>query len=116
VNITQLLIVATIVGLIAYDVIAGANGQPTESAVLRDWSVRWTLLPFVAGFLSSHWFAPRAHADVSGWMWALPAMVILLGIDLVWNLKGLPRVWWRYPYLYFILGVPVGYFFWPQPL
>jgi len=113
-NITELVILFTIVGLIAYDVIAGANGQPTESAVLRDYSVRWTILPFVAGFLLTHWFAPREHHDVSGWMWALPPMGILLTIDIIWNVKGLPRVWWRWPFFYAILGMPVGYFFWPQ--
>lgn len=113
--ITKLIIAAIIVGLIVWDVFAGQLGQPTESSVLRDWARDWTLLPFMAGFLLTHWFAPRVNANVSGWMFAIPFMVGLTALDLYWNIKGLAPVWWRYSMLYAFLGMPVGFFLWPQP-
>lgn len=113
--ITKLLLVAVIVGLIVYDAFAGSLGQPTESSVLRDWARDWTILPFIAGFLLTHWFAPRPHADVSGWMWALPIMVVLLGIDVYWNIWGTGIPAWRYSLWYALLGMPVAILLWPQP-
>lgn len=121
-NLTQILLVLVILGLIAYDVIAGKLGQPTESAVLRDWARDWTILPFTAGFLLGHWFGPHVHADVSGWMWALPIMGVLLGIDVYWNVIRpqkirlvAPPPWWRYSLWYALAGIPVGMLLWPQP-
>lgn len=118
--ITKLIVIGVIVGLIVYDVFAQGLGQPTESMVLRNWARDWSLLPFCAGFLSAHWFAPRQHIDISGWMWNLPMMALLLGIDIGWNIWGdklltdLTYPGWRFPLWYFILGLPFGYFLWDQ--
>lgn len=121
--ITQLILVGVIVALIVYDVYAGSLGQPTESAVLRDWARDWTLLAFVAGFLLGHWFGPRVHADVSGWMWALPIFFVLFVLDLGWvtwakarwAAQGLKDPWWRWSLWYALLGIPAGIWLWPQP-
>lgn len=129
-NLTQGIIIGVIVALIVYDVFAGRLGQPTESQVLRDWSRNWTIMPFMAGLLMTHWFAPRAHPDISGWGWCLPMMALLIGVDIGWNVWGgtkefivngvkLASVtqttpWWRYPYVYAVLGMPFGFFLWPQ--
>lgn len=113
--ITKLILVFVIVGLIVYDVFAGALGQPTESAVLRDWARDWTLLPFTAGFLLGHWFAPMRTVSQSGWMLCIPIMAVLFGVDLFMNLKY-PGVTpgWRYSLWYAAAGIPVGMLLWGQ--
>lgn len=125
-NLTQGAVIGVIVALIVYDVFAGKIGQPTESQVLRDWAKNWTIMPFMAGLLLTHWFAPRAHPDISGWGWCLPMMALLIGVDIGWNYWGRALLndrtynpawvlpWWRYPYAYAVLGMPFGYFLWPQ--
>lgn len=112
--ITKIVVWAVTAVLLGYDVLAGKLGQPTESMVLRDWTRDWTVLPFIAGFLAGHWFGPRQSVDVSGWMWSLPALAILLASDLVWNLKFAQSTppWWRYSLLYVLAGIPVGMYVW----
>lgn len=115
-NLSQFAIVLTFLSLIAYDVLAGPNGQPTISMALRDWAWHWTYLPFTFGFLITHWFFPRRNADVSGWMWALPFFIGLIAFDLLWHQYGVvERPWFRYPGFYVLIGGPVGFFLWPQP-
>lgn len=120
VEITKIVVVSVIVGLIGYDVICPSIGQPTESMVLRNWARDWSLLPFCAGILTAHWFAPQRQIDISGWMWNLPIMGILIGTDIGWNLWGnsihtdLTYPWWRFPFWYFLMGLPCGYFLWDQ--
>ena len=113
-NLTEYIVIATIVILLTYDVIAVKIGEPTESMVLRDWAMDFTALPFTAGFLVGHWFFPRQTFFVSGWMYALPILISLLIFDIVWKAKKLPRHWSRYPGWYFILGVPAGMYLWGQ--
>lgn len=114
-NITELVIIATFVLLIAYDVIAGKINQPTESMVLREWGWRWNTVPFLAGFLIGHWFFPRREVDVSGWMWVLPILGGLIVFDILWGRFGRnSRPWFRFPGWYVLLGIPVGMFLWGQ--
>lgn len=113
--ITKLVVALTTVLLLAYDVIAGKIGQPTESMVLRDWGRDWTILPFIAGFLLGHWFGPRQNVSFSAWGFALPILAVLLVTDIVWNLKGLPPTAWRYSLWYALAGIPAGMYLWGQP-
>ena len=113
--ITKLIVALTIVGLIVYDAFAGSLGQPTESQVLRDWARDWTLLPFIAGFLVGHWFAPRQVVSYSAWGFCLPIFGILLAIDIYFNVKQLAPPAWRYSLFYALAGIPVGMYLWGQP-
>lgn len=114
-NITEAVVIAVIVILLAYDVVALKIGQPTESMVLRDWGWEFSALPFTAGFLTGHWFFPRQTFFVSGWMYALPILVALIIFDLVWKYKAQSRKsWFRYPGMYFLLGIPAGMYLWGQ--
>lgn len=115
--VTEIVVAATTVGLLAYDVIALKVGQPTESMVLRDWARSWTLLPFVAGFLLGHWFGPRQDPSFSAWAYALPIMALLLVGDVVWNVwfSSGEVPWWRYSLWYALAGIPAGMYLWGQP-
>lgn len=117
---TKIILIAVIVGLIVYDIFARDLSGVTESMVLRDWARDWTLLPFCAGFLLGHWFAPQAKVNWSAWMYALPIFAGLLIVDIVFNLKGynpetttLPM--WRYSLWYALAGIPLGAVLWAQP-
>jgi hypothetical protein len=113
---TKLIVSLTIVGLIVYDVFAGSLGQPTESSVLRDWARDWSILPFIAGFLVGHWFAPRQIVDVSVWTFMLPVFAILIIIDLIMYFKYSGYYpGWRYSLWYVLLGIPFGMYIWGQP-
>lgn len=114
-NLTQILLITVIVGLIVYDVFAGKLGQPTESSALRDWGRHFTTLPFTAGFLLSHWFVNTTHLWASGWMLALPILFILSLWDLFWNVEKKDlSPWYRYPGLWAGVGAVCGYLMWAQ--
>ena len=112
--ITKLVIALTIICWIIYDVIAGPSGQPTESQQIREWGWQWTVFSFTIGFIVGHWLFPRREVDVSGWMWIIPIWVCLLTFDIVWLKLGLPRIWFRYPGLYVLAGIPAGMYIWGQ--
>lgn len=114
--ITKLVVALTAVLLIAYDVVCGPwFNNPTESMVLRDWSKDWTILPFIAGFLLSHWFLPLKSINSSAWGFALPIFAVLFIIDLIIHFGYPGQVfWWRYPFIYCILGIVAGGLLWPQ--
>jgi len=114
VNLTQIFIIIIIVIVLAYDVITQKIQQPTESTVLRLWARDWTLLPFCAGFLIGHWFAPRQIVSHTAWGNGLMIMAVLFGIDLYWKLSKKGDAWFRYPLWYALLGIPSGLFLWGQ--
>ncbi len=114
--ITQIILIAAIVGLIVYDVLAKVFSAPTESSVLRTWGEKYTALPFCAGILLGHWFINHNNLWLSGWMYAAPMIVALVIWDFVWNRKTHVTVWYRYPGLWALIGVPVGAFLWGQSL
>lgn len=91
-------------------------GSPTISMTMRDIGWAFTLFPFIWGMLIAHWFAPKQALASGLWGWGigLPIMVLLLAFDVYWLIKGLPRHPVRWPFWYFVLGLPVGYLFWPQ--
>ena len=114
--ITQIFLVVLIVGVILMDVVFAKNGLPTESMVLRDWARNWSILPFVAGFLLAHWFAPLRTPIGGAWGYALPIFAILLGIDIYMNLAH-PGYYpaWRHSLWYALAGIPTGMLLWAQP-
>lgn len=115
--ITKLFVAGIIAISLGYDIFAAMKGYATESMVLRDWARDWTALPYMAGFLSGHWFGPRQQVDVSQWWIALAILIALLAIDVVWNVKfnSIPIPAWRYSLIYFMAGIPIGMYLWGQP-
>lgn len=111
---TKILIGGTFVVWIAWDVYVALNGAATESMILRDGAKRWNILPFIVGFLGAHWFLPKKKPSISGWMWALPIMTGLFVTDFIFFFGGYGNPWWRYPGLWFALGIPAGFYLWPQ--
>lgn len=53
-----LIIVLAACGLWDVSAIFGGRKMETVSALIQQWSVRWPVLPFVAGLLSGHLFWP----------------------------------------------------------
>jgi len=112
-NLVKWFIGGTFVVWIGFDVWLTQNGGPTESQVLRDLSYQFNILPFVVGFLLSHWFMPKRNIWKSGWMMAVPIMVLIGVLDFIYGSRS--DLWFRYPGIWACLGVPAGYFLWPQP-
>jgi hypothetical protein len=115
-GLTEWIILLTFAGWIFYTANAMRIGQKTISMALRDMAIEYTCFPFVWGMLITHWFAPKQHLMDGPWGWALglPVLAILLGIDIYWKLTKREPHWARWPFFYFLLGLPMGYFFWPQ--
>lgn len=57
-TIISFLFLGVLVLIAVYDIIAGASGGQlhSASAVIRDWSARYPLLPFAGGVLVGHLF------------------------------------------------------------
>ena len=110
----QWLCICITVITLAMDVALVQNHQRTESQEIKDWSLRWTWLPFAFGVLMGHWFAPGVaiRGDLYG---PLGGILVLFVWDLLFHyfITG-DRPWYRYPLLYVFLGMPVGCFLWGQ--
>ena len=116
-TLTHYIVLATFAAWIWYTSVSRQNfGAPTISQTLRNIAWTFSLFPFIWGMLISHWFAPRQSLPSSLWGWGvgLPLMAILLTYDLYWLFSVKQRTWYRWPMWYFLLGLPVGYWFWPQ--
>lgn len=115
-RITQLMILLTFALWLIWTSVAHRFGEKTISSTLRNMAWDFTLLPFCFGMLVTHWWAPRQDypRDLWGWGVGLPLMAALLAFDLWWLWMGKPRTPYRWPFWYFLAGLPVGYFYWPQ--
>ena len=91
-------------------------GTPTISMTMRNIAWTFSLFPFVWGMLIAHWFAPKRELVEGMWGWGigLPIMALLLVFDLYWLIGQHPRHPARWPFWYFLAGLPIGYWFWPQ--
>src|SRR4051812_45715997 len=87
-NLTKIVLLVAIIGLLLYDAFVGMLGQPTESQQLRDWAHVSVCLPFVAGFLLAHWFLPRRKVNGSVWTNAAVIIVLLAIWDIAWLISG----------------------------
>lgn len=112
---SQWFVIAVFVAVIFYTAVAQKMGQPTVSMTLRDGGWRINTIPFIFGLLVGHWFFPRQSTWVSGWGYAIPALLALVIYDVLWNWKkGAERRWFRFPGWWFLLGLPVGIWLWAQ--
>lgn len=112
-NFTQWFVIGIVVLLLVYDGIVGWIGQPSESTMIRDWAWQFNTVPFVMGIVSAHWFFPRQSWNNPVVGKTLPFIAILALYDFLWWKYGAsePR-WFRYPGMYFLLGMPVGVWLW----
>lgn len=115
-TLTQWIVVSTLAAWLIYTANAQKIRQRTISATIRDMAWSYNFFPFCWGMLMTHWFAPKQQLIEGLWGWgiALPMILILLGVDVYWNVSKRERHWIRWPFWYFLLGLPFGYFFWPQ--
>jgi hypothetical protein len=112
-KITLALVAGTALAWIAWDVVLGARHQKTESMWLAGWAREWSALPFAVGALVGHWFVQNPNYD------AWPLAVVALGAVLAWDVARRidwlrPARWLAYPGLWLLLGIPVGFLWWPQ--
>lgn len=113
---TKILLLTIAAVLLIYDYYAIPMGQPTESAVLRDWLIEFKFFAVTLGILVGHWGFPTRERKP--WMRGdllVPGIVILafLGLDLLKVWAYLP-VWVSYPGIWIALGIPVGSLWWNQ--
>jgi hypothetical protein len=120
-GLTKLVILATAVMLVVFDVIVGVHyGAPvTLSRVLLAWSEAEPRLVFFAGILMGHLFVDTSGvALIDQWKISFYRLCqwipeLLWGVGLCLALIPWPA---RYPLLVLIAGVISGYFCWPQTL
>ena len=121
--ITRGILIATAVVWIGWDIALGLRHQETESMVIADWVRQVNALALFFGALTAHWCMQNPNPHYERWPYAVAALVLALawdGLTATWGVKGasvqLLHVppWTRYPGIWFLLGVPVGFFFWPQ--
>lgn len=91
-------------------------GAPTISMTLRNIAWDFSSFAFIWGMLIAHWFAPRQALPTGLWGWGigLPLILGLLAFDIWWMVTGKEREWYRWPFFYFLAGLPIGFAFWPQ--
>ena len=112
--VTSAIIIATIVGIIAYDIWVVIEPTPgdTISEVILGFSMRHPFASFASGVLCGHLFWPMAKRTKAYVIGAL-ATLIAVGISmLVLDISGMVPT--LNPCLWFVLGVPAGHFGWSQ--
>jgi len=125
---TGFLLFATGAAWLAWELVlvwgrARGEGWATISIVLKDAAMKACVLPFGIGLLSGHWFVLHDLWDRSTWfsgwwLWVAVASALLLVDVLLW---GHAREAWplwarvvRYPGLWLVVGVVLGFAAWPQ--
>lgn len=115
-NTTQIFVIGMLILTLAMDVVLIKDHLHSESQEIRDWALRWTWLPLGLGIVLGHWCFP-GHMINGDLKVVLPSMLLLFIGDLCYHhFEGEARVWWRYPGLYALAGIPIGLFFWGQPV
>jgi hypothetical protein len=126
--VTSIVIIATIVGLIAYDIWVVIEPTPgdTISAIVLNFAIRHPFASFAAGILCGHLFWPmQLHgknvipipfsAVPMHWKtYATIALIVLICVAvllLVLDVKGMLGV---HPAIMLALGIPAGHWGWPQ--
>ncbi len=117
-KITVGLLVGTAIVWIGWDVFVGQTGAQTESQIIAQWVRSANSLALFLGALVAHWAVQWFFKSPPHYAW-WPIVLGILGLVVVWDVlcgTGVlhPPGWTRYPGLWLVLGLPVGYFFWPQ--
>jgi len=109
---TAAIMVSTIAALIVWDVYVARKGSATESTIISRASWKYSTIPFAAGVLIGHWLFNRSQVNYNSWPVALAATGVILTWDVL-KPKDTPR-WMRHPAVWFVIGIPIGSFFWGQ--
>jgi hypothetical protein len=108
--ITTLLLCASAVGLIGWDVVVALNTVPgdTISELMQEVGYRVRAIPLALGVVMGHLFFPGKHERPAPAWLTLGILGVAVGsFDLAFPLKFSPA----YP---FAVGLPVGWALWPQ--
>ena len=112
-RVTLAIFAVTFAVWISWDVVLGAVHAKTESMWIAEWSRWWNALAFFLGALVGHWLMQSLRPHYSWWPFALVALGVVVGWDLLSHKVSMPA-WTKYPGLWMELGVACGYLFWPQ--
>jgi hypothetical protein len=115
-TVTGSLLVAVVVVLVAWDLVAFFTGTSpdTESALILEFAYANFTLPFAIGGLAGHFFWPRAEPlfgisrKNAFFFVVLPLMLTMSVLDVFYITPS-----WALPWLP-VMGFPIGSFFWPQ--
>jgi hypothetical protein len=83
---------------------------------MRDLGWKYTSFSVLMGILIGHWFFPSENPLYRRVGNVLPFLALFYLLDLAWAKWGTGRQWWRYPGIWFILGVIIGAKLWAQRL
>lgn len=108
---TIVVILVGLVGWVAWDVYAALNGVPgdTISEIVLAYSRQVRTLPLALGIVAGHLLWPLSR--VNRRFVRLGVLGALIGLTIFLDLWGLPT---HVPILYFVVGVPLGHWLWPQ--
>lgn len=109
--ITQAILAAAFLILLSWTAIAHRFGQRAISPTMRDLAWRWSTSALVAGVLIGHWYMPGlgiSHRVGS----VLPVIGLSFAFDLYVKPDGKP--WWKFPGIWFAVGLAAGTILWGQ--
>lgn len=112
--ITATIVIATILGLIGWDIFVAANtvSGDTISEITLAFAYKHPFVAFALGVLCGHLTWPRRINSDHKWT-ILVALIIASVATLVVDLSGiLPKM---IPIIPLAIGIPVGHLLWPQP-
>jgi hypothetical protein len=109
-NITITVLVAAVVILVGWDLVAVAVGgvAATESDVIRDASQKLEGIAFAGGVIAGHWWLPRQLPLVRG-----PGRFYILGAMAV-AAVGISIMVQMPMSLFLVAGLGAGHLLWPQ--
>lgn len=114
---TEAIILACFLVLLVWTGIAFKFKQKTVSQTMRDLAWKYNVTSFTFGILIGHWYFPVLHPTHHAVGNVLPFMATVFAGDLLWmKFQASRRAWWRYPGIWFVLGVPAGFLLWSQRL
>jgi len=116
-KITKILLVVVAVTLIVYDFFPFFNPDrgDTISEVILYYSLHLFSLPLAFGVLCGHFFFPRDGVKPKPYV-TLPIAAMSITIDVLthtYNVEILEKAQ-TYPFIWFLVGIPVGALFWTQ--
>jgi len=116
-TVTACIIILATIGLIGWDVYVAWNDLKgdTISEITMGWAIHKPFIPFITGVIIGHLFVP---GKLKSWKEKLVKQLILwpivIGI-LIWDLMTPPILLLEsYPWIMFVVGVPLGIFLWKQ--
>ena len=115
--VTQIILVATTVNIIVYDILAVIYGKrSTISKVVLDTSLKFLFIPYACGVLMGHFFWPGREAGKKQIIALAIISVCILGYS-IYGLYAKDTVTLflkKYPIIIMQFGIVIGHFCWTQ--